>query len=87
MCAQDDHEWYPGTIDEYDNAARYHIVYDDGEHEWIELPSVDVCFSSEAPQSQTKSGESNFAFMTLSQELSRDVRHAHNVWRFASPAD
>ena len=54
---QDDHEWYPGTVDEYDGSVRYHITYDDGENEWIELPSVDVCFSSEPQQTHSKGGE------------------------------
>lgn len=51
---QDDHEWYCGSIDQYDGNTHYHITYDDGEEEWIVLPSVDVCFEDAGKETQSE---------------------------------
>ena len=39
----DDSAHYPAIIDDYNN-GRYHLIYDDGHEEWIDLPSEEVIF-------------------------------------------
>ena len=39
----DDSAHYPAIIDDY-NYGRYHLIYDDGHEEWIDLPSEKVIF-------------------------------------------
>ncbi|EKX38026.1 hypothetical protein GUITHDRAFT_115789 [Guillardia theta CCMP2712] len=69
-----DFEWYPGRIDFTDN-GRFHVNYDDGEKEYITLPSVDVCFLDD----EADSGKNNVAMTrsTNSQSAALVVHGNH----------